>query len=140
MGCEVFRYSYVEVGRSAHFFFFQAEDGIRDYKVTGVQTCALPICRRYLESADRPHDALRRAAAPVYRRKRRSVDGVPALDRSAAARDLPLLRHQTQRRRLDAAVEIRHELGPQFAARLAGVESRRRTLGGLFERRPNGAD
>src|SRR5256885_9465377 len=24
-------------------FFFQAEDGIRDYKVTGVQTCALPI-------------------------------------------------------------------------------------------------
>src|SRR5256885_15863235 len=29
---------------SANFFFFQAEDGIRDYKVTGVQTCALPIC------------------------------------------------------------------------------------------------
>src|ERR1039457_7445053 len=28
------------------FFFFQAEDGIRDYKVTGVQTCALPICCR----------------------------------------------------------------------------------------------
>src|SRR5688500_19554108 len=26
-------------------FFFQAEDGIRDYKVTGVQTCALPISR-----------------------------------------------------------------------------------------------
>src|ERR1039457_1687342 len=28
---------------SLFFFFFQAEDGIRDYKVTGVQTCALPI-------------------------------------------------------------------------------------------------
>src|SRR2546430_10355869 len=26
------------------FFFFQAEDGIRDLTVTGVQTCALPIC------------------------------------------------------------------------------------------------
>ena len=26
------------------FFFFQAEDGIRDSPVTGVQTCALPIC------------------------------------------------------------------------------------------------
>ena len=25
-------------------FFFQAEDGIRDRLVTGVQTCALPIC------------------------------------------------------------------------------------------------
>src|SRR5205807_7841736 len=31
-------------------FFFQAEDGIRDYKVTGVQTCALPICLRALEN------------------------------------------------------------------------------------------
>src|SRR5688572_31768618 len=28
------------------FFFFQAEDGIRDLTVTGVQTCALPICGR----------------------------------------------------------------------------------------------
>src|SRR5216684_5352841 len=28
------------------FFFFQAEDGIRDVAVTGVQTCALPICFR----------------------------------------------------------------------------------------------
>src|SRR5262249_58525985 len=27
------------------FFFFEAEDGIRDWSVTGVQTCALPICR-----------------------------------------------------------------------------------------------
>src|SRR5690606_39814522 len=27
----------------ATFFFFQAEDGIRDFHVTGVQTCALPI-------------------------------------------------------------------------------------------------
>src|SRR2546429_931202 len=29
--------------RVAFFFFFQAEDGIRDVAVTGVQTCALPI-------------------------------------------------------------------------------------------------
>src|SRR5438093_3079673 len=28
------------------FFFFQAEDGIRDWSVTGVQTCALPISQR----------------------------------------------------------------------------------------------
>src|SRR5256885_8036161 len=32
--------------RNSVFFFFQAEDGIRDYKVTGVQTCALPIYAR----------------------------------------------------------------------------------------------
>ena len=30
-------------GRKVMFFFFQAEDGIRDIGVTGVQTCALPI-------------------------------------------------------------------------------------------------
>src|SRR5256885_5180120 len=38
---------------SLFFFFFQAEDGIRDYKVTGVQTCALPIEERGIGSADR---------------------------------------------------------------------------------------
>ena len=45
------------------FFFFQAEDGIRDYKVTGVQTCALPdlhspnsvSCRVSLASAKNRH-------------------------------------------------------------------------------------
>ena len=30
-----------------YVFFFQAEDGIRDIGVTGVQTCALPILFRY---------------------------------------------------------------------------------------------
>src|SRR5256885_4463878 len=40
------------------FFFFQAEDGIRDYKVTGVQTCALPIYLARVGSARhlRVHD------------------------------------------------------------------------------------
>src|SRR2546426_2532211 len=39
------------------FFFFQAEDGIRDYKVTGVQTCALPI---YLDAGGDAIAALHR--------------------------------------------------------------------------------
>src|SRR5688572_32771115 len=30
---------------NSRFFFFQAEDGIRDLTVTGVQTCALPISK-----------------------------------------------------------------------------------------------
>src|SRR5690348_17407284 len=42
------------------FFFFQAEDGIRDGRVTGVQTCALPILLR-VRSPRRP------ACAPVLR-------------------------------------------------------------------------
>src|SRR5256885_1683086 len=37
---------FIAVAARARFFFFQAEDGIRDYKVTGVQTCALPISHR----------------------------------------------------------------------------------------------
>src|SRR5260370_27698083 len=37
---------------SFHFFFFQAEDGIRDSSVTGVQTCALPI---YHSKAQQAH-------------------------------------------------------------------------------------
>src|SRR5256885_10519214 len=32
--------------------FFQAEDGIRDYKVTGVQTCALPISLVSIQDAE----------------------------------------------------------------------------------------
>jgi len=32
------------------FFFFQAEDGILDRDVTGVQTCALPIFSRFLRN------------------------------------------------------------------------------------------
>src|SRR5207245_4644950 len=36
------------------FFFFQAEDGIRDATVTGVQTCALPISEIALRASDSP--------------------------------------------------------------------------------------
>src|SRR3712207_8168337 len=61
---------------SSMFFFFQAEDGIRDIGVTGVQTCALPIsevvapyCAR---SRQRPRDRIygRRPAARDRRRGR----------------------------------------------------------------------
>src|SRR5687768_18417071 len=56
------------------FFFFQAEDGIRDVAVTGVQTCALPIFFEHgLELTapltDRNHvsDHRRKSAAPLER-------------------------------------------------------------------------
>src|SRR5256885_4461010 len=54
---DIVRISCVSHDRTLFFFFFQAEDGIRDYKVTGVQTCALPIFleqyKLYVEMADR---------------------------------------------------------------------------------------
>jgi len=37
---------------------FQAEAGLRDYKVTGVQTCALPIWLGYLQSAPEARSSL----------------------------------------------------------------------------------
>src|SRR5256885_3568160 len=49
------------------FFFFQAEDGIRDYKVTGVQTCALPILpttRTITPATRRPMASVSSTSAP----------------------------------------------------------------------------
>src|SRR6267143_7251875 len=46
------------------FFFFQAEDGIRDGTVTGVQTCALPIYGRSVRRAARPVRQARGDLAP----------------------------------------------------------------------------
>src|SRR5467141_731628 len=40
----------MDCGYDILFFFFQAEDGIRDSSVTGVQTCALPIWQELLRS------------------------------------------------------------------------------------------
>src|SRR5206468_8081316 len=51
------------------FFFFQAEDGIRDLIVTGVQTCALPIS--YPGAGLAPHSRLdHTASVRVSRRER----------------------------------------------------------------------
>src|SRR3989454_12670749 len=46
-------------------FFFQAEDGIRDYKVTGVQTCALPIYALSAQTSTRYRCALFREVFPL---------------------------------------------------------------------------
>src|SRR2546422_8604219 len=58
--------------RLSFFFFFQAEDGIRDVAVTGVQTCALPIYRPAIQHRRTTPDRalwdgaahLRRAGSP----------------------------------------------------------------------------
>src|SRR5207244_8546895 len=68
-------------------FFFQAEDGIGDDLVTGVQTCALPICSRNAsrlrKQVQRNREAFREPpeAMPVYGTiaARFNDDGVTAL-------------------------------------------------------------
>src|SRR6267154_4615584 len=50
------------------FFFFQAEDGIRDGRVTGVQTCALPILseiEKLIAAGQQTYKALKYAPFPV---------------------------------------------------------------------------
>src|SRR5436305_3460823 len=49
-----------DVSANSIFFFFQAEDGIRDADVTGVQTCALPISGALAYSPRRPLRTTRR--------------------------------------------------------------------------------
>src|SRR3712207_8316297 len=69
------------------FFFFQAEDGIRDIGVTGVQTCALPICERGRARLERllPRRADRVLAEALV--DPAVPDGVPVdLDRSEERR------------------------------------------------------
>src|SRR3989441_6116737 len=54
----------VVCGSQVFFFFFQAEDGIRDKLVTGVQTCALPISRKCCSFHRRPEQIDNRAFEP----------------------------------------------------------------------------
>src|SRR5689334_25370792 len=57
------------------FFFFQAEDGIRDGTVTGVQTCALPICQPPPDRPDRRPLRQNELRALPQPRVRIAVDG-----------------------------------------------------------------
>src|SRR3712207_7573770 len=56
------------------FFFFQAEDGIRDIGVTGVQTCALPIYARFRAALEGLADSLQFALR--YRLPERTARGL----------------------------------------------------------------
>src|ERR1019366_10716615 len=77
---------------AAFCFFFQAEDGIRDWSVTGVQTCALPI-----------YHVRRRSVARTFRRLSEPTRGrpIPCSYRCGSLRPDPT------RARLKAAVRAR---------------------------------
>src|SRR5437870_6637017 len=76
--CLIIVYFCFLVSRFFIFFFFQAEDGIRDGHVTGVQTCALPI-------------SWRRARRTRSRTRGRT---------SCSSSQSPLLRPRTEERRV----------------------------------------
>src|SRR5256886_10344203 len=137
------------------FFFFQAEDGIRDLTVTGVQTCALPIYR--------PPEARRSPQAHsgdhVVDRRQERVRDVRAHDRADRARGAqadrrgrsergPVGRHPGQtvpeprgeggRRRAAARPEA--QAGALTGGLVRGIqEAREGRRGGRACRRPRGA-
>src|SRR3712207_8894742 len=57
-------------GAGTFSFFFQAEDGIRDIGVTGVQTCALPICNTSQECHHRPATSAAETSSKTALRKK----------------------------------------------------------------------
>src|SRR5205085_6791183 len=86
------------------FFFFQAEDGIRDLTVTGVQTCALPIWRRT---------------------RRRSPAGTPSQSRSTPTRT----RSRCRRRAPDAPCPASGSIARGSAAATTPRRSEERRVG-----------
>src|SRR2546430_13185595 len=82
------------------FFFFQAEDGIRDLTVTGVQTCALPILSRSTSRRKKAHErAWPESTLAVVRSAPRplSVD-IAACRSSSASSEHPVARRSEERR------------------------------------------
>src|SRR5699024_2473988 len=84
---------------SLSLFFFQAEDGIRHRNVTGVQTCALPICRW-------PHCSPSGSSAPRSRPRTTQLLSAPA----PRDRDLEALPLELERVVTGEAAEREHSL------------------------------
>src|SRR2546422_3440334 len=66
------------------FFFFQAEDGIRDVAVTGVQTCALPIYRHHLPLGCKLLSTGKMMTVPVEEAPANSVPAAAVIQRVRA--------------------------------------------------------
>src|SRR5436190_19798734 len=80
-----------ELGRigAGPFFFFQAEDGIRDHCVTGVQTCALPIwSRSSCRGPTRPDGRGSRSPSSCSRRTAAGPTATPASPRTRRSAEI----------------------------------------------------
>src|ERR1019366_1034530 len=96
------------------FFFFQAEAGIRDWSVTGVQTCALPICMHELvEGVEKRREGRRRKVAQRGQRQLEQREFV--------------LRAERAQRRLELA-----ERAARIGAGLGGHEGALALAGGII--------
>src|SRR5690606_39743746 len=94
---------------SSFFFFFQAEDGIRDFHVTGVQTCALPISRERLAGVDRARDHELAVLDGEVRRVRRERDIEPRCETRRQLLALRTRRERSEERRVGKERRSRRE-------------------------------
>src|SRR5436309_5856743 len=101
------------------FFFFQAEDGIRDFHVTGVQTCALPISPPEAVASLREEAG---EALGVVRRKEallaflRRAEAVPLEEVEKASRD-----------RLEAGRSEERRVGKECRSRWSTAHEKKKT-------------
>src|SRR2546430_8934145 len=82
------------------FFFFQAEDGIRDLTVTGVQTCALPICAAMTalkRSSKSPRKRVPASSAPVSSAKISASCNAPGAPCTSSCRSRAARRSEERR-------------------------------------------
>src|SRR5207302_7239023 len=100
------------------FFFFQAEDGIRVFHVTGVQTCALPIS---ITAASPPRElspsvppvSQRRASTRAPDRRRIEIGRASCRERvESSAEAVPRLRKQITLQDIESAATTHHGCVP----------------------------
>src|SRR5256886_6933777 len=104
----------------AQFFFFQAEDGIRDLTVTGVQTCALPISASRGLSLFVLDSAGRRRSWHV--RLSCSASGIARHFRKTLANPRQLLARQHVHHPRAAAASLHHDTPEMFINDLANLK------------------
>src|SRR5216684_8041857 len=81
------------------FFFFQAEDGIRDVAVTGVQTCALPISGEAGQGVRMVRDNLAKTLREA------GLHEIPALGRPFDPYQMDAVEHVTEKDSKDGFVK-----------------------------------
>src|SRR3712207_8612064 len=87
--------------KEVYFFFFQAEDGIRDIGVTGVQTCALPILDPAPEERDEAEgEETRGGAAEAAPCAGKSAPPAPEARARRASMELAGLEPRSEERRV----------------------------------------
>src|SRR5437764_11284356 len=106
------------------FFFFQAEDGIRDTSVTGVQTCALPI----FHDAQHTVEGERHEAVSVLTRLANHRTTLVNLEKRRTELGGRLQKTSAEKEQLEARAQELARQRDELAQKLAEAQAKRREL------------